>query len=199
MDTAQVYGNECGVGEGIRASRVARESLFVSTKSAAKTKDYDAAVAAIDESLAKLRIGYIDLMLIHAPQPWDDFRGDDYAEGNRQAWRALEDSHKAGKVRRPNSAGLTMLGAADPTHGGTGRVSGAGPPPADAPRAGRMPPGWRRRTPVNETPLACGRVGAVGRVRVSRGSRECPVARQPFGHTAGSRGTRRRGSRHPGS
>ena len=38
-------------------------------------------------------------MLIHSPQPWDDFRGGDYAEGNREAWRALEDAHKAGKLR----------------------------------------------------------------------------------------------------
>ncbi|NED84210.1 aldo/keto reductase [Streptomyces sp. SID11233] len=99
IDTAQAYGNERGVGEGIRTSGVAREDLFVSTKLAAEVKDYDAGAAAIDESLAKLDIGYIDLMLIHAPQPWDDFRGGDYAEGNRQAWRALENAHTAGKIR----------------------------------------------------------------------------------------------------
>jgi diketogulonate reductase-like aldo/keto reductase len=99
IDTAQAYGNERGVGEGVRTSGVSREELFVSTKLAAEIKEYDGAVAAIDESLAKLDIGYIDLMLIHAPQPWDDFRGGDYAEGNRQAWRALEEAHEAGKVR----------------------------------------------------------------------------------------------------
>jgi diketogulonate reductase-like aldo/keto reductase len=99
IDTAQAYGNERGVGEGVRTSGVSREELFVSTKLAAEIKDYDGAVAAIDESLAKLDIGYIDLMLIHAPQPWDDFRGGDYAEGNRQAWRALEEAHEAGKIR----------------------------------------------------------------------------------------------------
>ncbi|MER5950391.1 aldo/keto reductase [Streptomyces sp. NPDC001904] len=99
IDTAQAYGNERGVGEGIRTCGVAREDLFVSTKLAAEIKDFDTAVAAIDESLAKLDIGYIDLMLIHAPQPWDDFRGSDYAEGNLQAWRALEGAHTAGKIR----------------------------------------------------------------------------------------------------
>jgi diketogulonate reductase-like aldo/keto reductase len=99
IDTAQGYGNERGVGEGVRTSGVSREELFVSTKLAAEIKDHDGAVAAIDESLAKLDIGYIDLMLIHAPQPWDDFRGGDYAEGNRQAWRALEEAHEAGKIR----------------------------------------------------------------------------------------------------
>ncbi|WOC14532.1 aldo/keto reductase [Gordonia sp. MP11Mi] len=99
IDTAQAYGNERGVGEGVRTSGVARDELFVSTKLAAEIKDYDAAVAAIDESLAKLDVGYVDLMLIHAPQPWDDFRGGDYAEGNRQAWKALEAAHHAGKIR----------------------------------------------------------------------------------------------------
>ncbi|MFG2594938.1 aldo/keto reductase [Streptomyces sp. NPDC048462] len=99
VDTAQAYGNERGVGEGIRSAGVAREDLFVSTKLAAEIKDYDAAVAAIDQSLATLDIGHIDLMLIHAPQPWDDFRGGDYNEGNRQAWRALEDAHKTGRIR----------------------------------------------------------------------------------------------------
>jgi diketogulonate reductase-like aldo/keto reductase len=99
IDTAQAYGNERGVGEGVRTSSVPRAELFVSTKLAAEIKDYDAAVSAIDESLAKLGLDYIDLMLIHSPQPWDDFRGGDYAEGNREAWRALEDAYKAGKLR----------------------------------------------------------------------------------------------------
>lgn len=99
IDTAQAYGNERGVGQGIRESGVAREELFVSTKLAAEIKDYEGAVAAIEESLAMLDIGYIDLMLIHAPQPWDDFRGGDYAEGNLAAWRALEEAYQAGKIR----------------------------------------------------------------------------------------------------
>ncbi|GAA3343029.1 aldo/keto reductase [Curtobacterium pusillum] len=99
IDTAQAYGNEHGVGKGVRASGVPREDLFVSSKLAAEIKDYDTAVSAIDESLAKLDIGYVDLMLIHAPQPWDDFRGGDYAEGNLAAWRALEEALQAGKVR----------------------------------------------------------------------------------------------------
>src|SRR3954449_3522770 len=99
IDTAQAYGNERGVGEGVRTSGVPRDELFVSTKLAAEIKDYDQAVAAIEESLATLGLDHIDLMLIHSPQPWDDFRGGDYAQGNREAWRALEDAHRAGKVR----------------------------------------------------------------------------------------------------
>lgn len=76
-----------------------RDKLFVSTKLAAEIKDHDQAVDAIDGSLEKLGIEYIDLMLIHSPQPWNDFRGGDYAEGNREAWRALEEAHQAGKIR----------------------------------------------------------------------------------------------------
>jgi len=110
FDTAQAYGNERGVGEGIRTAALARDELFVSTKLAAEIKDYDEAVAAIDESLEKLGLDHVDLMLIHAPQPWDDFRGGDYAEGNRQAWRALEEAHQAGKLR---SIGVSNFQPAD--------------------------------------------------------------------------------------
>ncbi|MBR8743422.1 aldo/keto reductase [Nocardiopsis sp. MG754419] len=99
IDTAQAYGNERGVGEGVRTAGVARDDLFVSTKLAAEIKDYDQAAAAIDGSLTALGLDHIDLMLIHSPQPWADFRGGDYAEGNREAWRALEDAHEAGRLR----------------------------------------------------------------------------------------------------
>jgi diketogulonate reductase-like aldo/keto reductase len=99
IDTAQAYGNERGVGEGVRTSGVARDELFVSTKLAAEIKDHPGALAAIDESLEKLGLEYIDLMLIHAPQPWEDFRGGDYSEGNLAAWQALEEAHRAGKIR----------------------------------------------------------------------------------------------------
>jgi diketogulonate reductase-like aldo/keto reductase len=99
IDTAQVYGNERGVGEGVRTSGVARDELFVTTKLAAEIKDRSDAAAAISGSLDALGLECVDLMLIHSPQPWDDFRGGDYAEGNREAWRALEDAYHAGKIR----------------------------------------------------------------------------------------------------
>jgi diketogulonate reductase-like aldo/keto reductase len=99
IDTAQAYGNERGVGEGIRTSGLPRDELFVSTKLAAEIKNYDEAAAAVDGSLATMGLDHVDLMLIHSPQPWNDFRGGDYAEGNREAWRALEDAHRAGKIR----------------------------------------------------------------------------------------------------
>jgi diketogulonate reductase-like aldo/keto reductase len=99
IDTAQGYGNERGVGEGVRTSGLARDELFLSTKLAAEIKNYKDAAAAIDGSLTTLGLDHIDLMLIHSPQPWNDFRGGDYADGNREAWRALEDAHQTGKIR----------------------------------------------------------------------------------------------------
>ncbi|WP_333619917.1 aldo/keto reductase [Dietzia sp.] len=99
IDTAQAYGNELGVGEGVRSASVPREELFVSTKLAAEIKDYEGAVAAIDKSLETMGLDYVDLMLIHSPQPWDEFREGDYSEGNRQAWKALEEAHAADKIR----------------------------------------------------------------------------------------------------
>ncbi len=99
FDTAQAYENERGVGEGVRTADVPRDQLFVTTKLAAEAKDYHGAVKAIDGSLAKAGLDYFDLMLIHAPQPWDDFRGGDYSKGNREAWKALADAYQAGKLR----------------------------------------------------------------------------------------------------
>ena len=100
IDTAQAYGNEAGVAEAIRASGVNRDQLFLTTKLAAEVKTYDEAVKAIDGSLATMGLDRLDLMLIHSPQPWQQFGGDDrWLEGNREAWRALEDAHEAGKLR----------------------------------------------------------------------------------------------------
>lgn len=100
IDTAQAYRNESGVGEGIRASGVKREDIFVTTKLAAEVKSYETAVSSIDNSLKTMGLDYIDMMIIHSPKPWRKFRGDDrYFEGNREAWRALEEAYKAGKLR----------------------------------------------------------------------------------------------------
>lgn len=99
IDTAQAYENEVGVGKGVRTCGVDRKELFITTKLAAEAKTYRDAETAINDSLEKLGLDYIDLMLIHSPQPWNDFRGGNYDEGNREAWRALEDAYKAGKLR----------------------------------------------------------------------------------------------------
>lgn len=101
IDTAQAYGNEQGVGEGIRSCDVLREQIFVTSKVAAEYKTYEEAAASIDRSLANMGLDYIDMMIIHSPQPWDKVNQseDRYVEGNRAAWRALEDAYKAGKLR----------------------------------------------------------------------------------------------------
>jgi len=100
IDTAQAYGNESGVGEGIKACGVKREELFVTTKLAAEVKSYKEAVASIDGSLKKLGLDYIDLMIIHSSKPWAKFlEHEPYFEGNREAWKALEEACKAGKLR----------------------------------------------------------------------------------------------------
>lgn len=100
IDTAQAYGNESGVGEGIRTSGVHRAEFFVTTKLAAEVKSYTEAVESIDASLQRLGLDYIDLMIIHSPKPWAKFKEDEpYFEGNREAWRALEEAYKAGKLR----------------------------------------------------------------------------------------------------
>ena len=100
IDTAQAYQNERGVGEGIRAAGVKREEIFVTTKLAAEVKSYEAAVSSIDQSLKTMGLDYIDLMIIHSPKPWMEFHKEDaYADGNREAWRALEEAYKAGKLR----------------------------------------------------------------------------------------------------
>ena len=100
IDTAQAYGNERGVAEAIKASGVNRDEIFLTTKLAAEIKSYGDAVRAIDGSLATMRLDYVDLMIIHSPQPWAEFGADDrYFEGNREAWCALEEAYKAGKLR----------------------------------------------------------------------------------------------------
>ncbi|OWU82658.1 aldo/keto reductase [Phaeobacter sp. 22II1-1F12B] len=100
VDTAQAYQNERGVGEGIRESGVARDELFVTTKLDAGIKSYEDAKAAIEGSLETMGLDYIDLMIIHSPQPWQNFAGDDrFFEGNLAAWKALEEAYDAGKLR----------------------------------------------------------------------------------------------------
>jgi 2,5-diketo-D-gluconate reductase A len=81
VDTAAVYDNESGVGAGLRASGLARERFFVTTKLWNDHQGYDEALRAFDESLARLRLDYVDLYLIHWPAP----RQDRYLD----SWRAL--------------------------------------------------------------------------------------------------------------
>ena len=101
IDTAQAYGNERGVGEGVRTCGIPRDELFVVSKVAAEHKTYEEAMAGIDETLEKMGLDYLDMMIIHSPQPWAKVNQceDRYVEGNRAAWKALEDAYMAGKLK----------------------------------------------------------------------------------------------------
>jgi len=111
IDTAQAYFNEKGVGEGIRTCGVSRDSLFVTTKVGAGVKSYKKAVASIKKSLKALQLDYIDMMIIHSPQPWTKFHGkDSYFEENREVWKALEEAYNAGKL---HAIGLSNFEKAD--------------------------------------------------------------------------------------
>ena len=72
----------------------------MTTKLAVEIKSYAEAKDAIDSSLKTLGLDHIDMMIIHSPQPWKEFRqGEHFFEGNLEAWRALEEAYGAGKLR----------------------------------------------------------------------------------------------------
>ncbi|MGI6033688.1 MAG: aldo/keto reductase [Coriobacteriales bacterium] len=101
FDTAQAYANERGVGEGVRTCGVPREELFVTSKIAAEHKSYDAAMMSIEGSLTLMGLDYIDMMIIHSPQPWAEVNQseDRYFRENRQVWKAMEKALHDGRVR----------------------------------------------------------------------------------------------------
>ena len=75
--------------------------MFVVSKVAAEHKTYEEAKAGIDETLEKMELDYLDMMIIHSPQPWAEVNQSEnrYKEGNRQAWKALEDAYNEGKLK----------------------------------------------------------------------------------------------------
>lgn len=88
IDTAQSYGNEEAVGEAIANAPVPREELFITTKVWISNAGYEKAKASIEESMRKLRVDYLDLLLIH--QPLSDVYG---------TYRAMEELYRDGKLR----------------------------------------------------------------------------------------------------
>lgn len=97
IDTAAIYGNEESVGRGIAKSGVPREELFVTTKLWNANHSYELAQKAINASLERLGLDYIDLYLIHWPNP-SEFR-DHWQQANADTWRAMEEAVDAGKIR----------------------------------------------------------------------------------------------------
>ncbi|HFI0463714.1 TPA: aldo/keto reductase [Streptococcus suis] len=97
IDTAAIYGNERSVGQAIKEAGIPREELFITTKLWNDAHSYEGAQAAIDSSLEKLGLDYLDLYLIHWPSP--KASRDQWKEGNAQAWRAMEEAVAAGKIK----------------------------------------------------------------------------------------------------
>ena len=98
IDTAKVYENEVGVGQGIKAAGVPREELFVTSKLWNTDRGYKATKAAFQASLDRLGLDYLDLYLIHWPANEKQF-GADAAKINAETWRAMEELYEAGKIR----------------------------------------------------------------------------------------------------
>ena len=88
IDTAASYMNEAAVGKGIRNSSVARAELFITSKLWVQDMGYERTRDAIDQSLRRLQLDYLDLFLIH--QPFGDVHG---------SWRAMQDAYRSGKLR----------------------------------------------------------------------------------------------------
>ena len=97
IDTAAIYGNEESVGRAIKKSGINREELFITTKLWNNNHSYEKAKAAIDESLKKLDLDYVDLYLIHWPNPLEI--RETYVEGNAESWRAMEEAVAEGKIK----------------------------------------------------------------------------------------------------
>lgn len=103
IDTARTYRNEEGVGRGMKASGINREDFFLTTKVSAFSKSYTEAKKDIVDSLQALDTDYVDLLIIHAPRPWDIMDKHPiehhYYEENIEVWRALEEAYEAGKAK----------------------------------------------------------------------------------------------------
>ena len=97
IDTAQAYGNEESVGKGIRESGIDRKDLFVTTKLWNSNHSYKLTMRTFEESMNKLGLDYLDLFLIHWPNPIA-FR-DHWQEANAESWKAMEELYEAGKIR----------------------------------------------------------------------------------------------------
>jgi diketogulonate reductase-like aldo/keto reductase len=94
IDTAAIYGNEKGVGQGIRESGIDRRELFITTKLWNTNRGYETALKAFDTSLKNLGLDYIDLYLIH----WPDNHSNG-AKVNADTWRAFEKLYKEGAIK----------------------------------------------------------------------------------------------------
>ncbi len=98
IDTARAYGNEKGVGEAISESKISRKDIFVTTKLWSQSLGYDNAQRAIDNSLKRLKMEYVDLYLIHFPRN----------EKRLESWRAFEEIYTSGKAKSVGVSNFTV-------------------------------------------------------------------------------------------
>ena len=97
IDTAQGYGNEESVGHAVKKSGIDRKDLFITSKLTNSEHGYERTLAAFEETMKKLDMDYLDLYLIHWPNPIA-FR-DHWQEANAGTWKAFEELYKAGRIR----------------------------------------------------------------------------------------------------
>ena len=97
IDTAAAYMNEEAVGAAIKESGVDRSELFITTKLWVQDATYEGAKQAIDTSLAKLGLDYLDLYLIHWPLPESGYK--EWKQLDKETWRAMEDLYQEGRIR----------------------------------------------------------------------------------------------------
>jgi 2,5-diketo-D-gluconate reductase A len=102
IDTATIYGNEEGVGQAVASAELPREQVFITTKLWNAEQGYDRSLKALDQSLGKLGLDYVDLYLIHWPCPAKDLFVD--------SWKALVQAQCDGKAR---SIGVSNFRAQD--------------------------------------------------------------------------------------
>ena len=102
IDTAIAYDNEAEIGQALKETGVPREELFITSKIPAEVKSYEGAKQAIDDSLARLGLAYLDLMLIHAPKPWATMHipfTKRYEKENVAVYRAMLEAQAEGKIK----------------------------------------------------------------------------------------------------
>lgn len=109
IDTAEAYKNEKSVGQAIKDSKIPREDIFVTSKLHSHIKTYEGAKEAFQKTLEELEFEYLDLFLIHAPWPWNEM-GKDCREGNVEAFRAMIELYKEGKIK---AIGVSNFSPAD--------------------------------------------------------------------------------------
>ncbi len=99
FDTAQMYQNEAAVGQAIKELGVKREAIFITTKVAEENQGYDQVLASVDESLKKLQLDYVDLLLVHWPIHTHFF----------ETWRAFETLKERGLVKSIGTSNYGMI------------------------------------------------------------------------------------------